>query len=58
MIILVLLKNLPVILEIISHLQKEIDRQASDKKLADDLKVISQAFKDKDAEALRRLFNS
>jgi len=53
-----LLKNLPALIELIKQLQKKQNEAAVKMKIKYDLKKINQAFKDKDEQALRNIFNS
>lgn len=53
-----LIQCLPTILKIIEYAQKAQEEAETKRQVADDLKIIEQAFKEKDAEKLRSLFNS
>ena len=50
--------SLPEIVRLIAQLQKEIDKQKIDRKVKQDLKTIGYAFRNKDANALNKLFNN
>ena len=56
-IILALLAALPEIINLIKMIQDGIDEQAEDKKVKDELAKLNKAYKDKDAEAFRNVFN-
>lgn len=56
--ILAFFKALPDILKLIQTLQARIDEEGIDRKVADDVKTINDAFASKDAEKLNALFNS
>ena len=56
-IILALLAALPEIIKLIKMIQDSIDEQAEDKKVKDELAKLNKAYKDKDAEAFRNVFN-
>lgn len=53
-----LLLALPELLELIRAIQKANQEVKTDKKIKDDLRKISEAFKDKDAKKLNDVFNS
>jgi hypothetical protein len=50
--------NLPSIIRLLENMQKRIDKNEEDKKVAHDLDAINKAFEANDAEALRKIFNS
>lgn len=49
---------LPDILKLIERIEKRNIEQGLDKKVQDDIKIITKAFEDKNADALNSLFNS
>lgn len=53
-----LLLNLPAILRLLENMQKRIDEAEVERKVAHDLEEINKAFESRDAEALKRIFNS
>lgn len=53
-----LIVALPEIIQLVKTLMEKYDEAQLDAKIKGDLKGISDAFKTKDAEALRRIFNS
>jgi hypothetical protein len=53
-----ILKHLPELLRIIELIEKRTNEIKAERKVKDDLEAIEQAFKNNDAEALNRLFNS
>ena len=54
----ILLINLPRILDMIDERKKQREDEATEKKIEEDFNEIDQAFKDRDPERLRRVFNS
>lgn len=48
----------PEIMKLLKNIQKNLDEQATQKKVKEDLAVINKAFEEKDAKALHDLFNS
>ena len=48
---------LPDILKLIEQIEQKNIERGLDKKVQEDIKIITKAFEDKDAEALNRLFN-
>lgn len=56
--LLALIVALPDIIKMIEHLQRMADNSEEDRKVKDDLKKINEAFENKDAEALNRVFDS
>lgn len=53
-----LIQALPTILKIIEHVQKANEEASTKRHVNEDLKTIEDAFKEKDVEKLRALFNS
>lgn len=53
-----LLKHLPELLELIDRIDASIEKAKAERQMSDDLKVVSDAFKNQDPEALRRLFSN
>lgn len=49
---------LPEIISLVRTLMERYDEAQLDAKIKEDLKGIDDAFKNKDAEALKRIFNS
>lgn len=49
---------LPEIIRLVNKVQKEIERQQTNRKVADDIKAINDAFEARDAEKLNEIFNS
>jgi hypothetical protein len=56
--ILAFIAALPEILRLIDALIKDIERAQTDRKVKEDLALIEKAFREKDAKALNRIFNS
>lgn len=56
--IVTLIMNLPALIRLLENMQKRIDKNEEDKKVAHDLDAINKAFEGNDAEALRKIFNS
>jgi len=56
--ILALLAALPELLKLLAELQRQSQERADAAKLKEDIKVIHEAFKEKDAEKLNNLFKS
>jgi hypothetical protein len=56
--ILAFIAALPEILRLIDALIKDIERAQTDRKVKEDLALIEKAFREKDAEALKRILNS
>lgn len=54
----VLLLNLPQILKMLEAMEQRAREDARDRKVADDLKAIEEAFSTKNGAALDRIFNS
>lgn len=52
------LKHLPELLRILELIDKRNKELQTERKIKDDLEAIEKAFKDNDAETLRRIFNS
>jgi hypothetical protein len=52
-----LLKNLPAILQLIQNLQVRIAQMNTDKKVADDLAKIQEAFEKEDSSILDHIFS-
>ncbi len=52
------LAALPELLRLIDNIQKQIEADKTDRRVKEDLQKINQAFKDKDAEALKRIFTN
>lgn len=48
----------PKIIELLETIHKRIEEAETQRKVEDDLKAINEAFKNQDAEALRKIFNS
>lgn len=57
-VIVLILKHLPEVLRIIELLDKRSKEFQTERKIKDDLEAIEKAFKDNDAEAINRIFNS
>lgn len=53
-----LIVALPEIIRLVERIQKEIERQQTDRKVADDIKAINAAFDAKDAKKLNEIFDS
>lgn len=53
-----LLRSLPLIIEILKSIQKAIDEAQLERKVSDDLKVVHNAFSERDASKLNALFRS
>ncbi len=53
-----LILALPEIIELLKALQKRIDKADKDRRVADDIKTIHEAFSEKDPAKLNSLFNS
>ena len=53
-----LILSLPELIQLLKALQKQIDEAETDRKVKNDLKTISEAFREKDAAKLNALFNS
>lgn len=51
------LSALPELIKLVKLIQKKIEEDKSDKKTKEEIRKINQAFKDRDAEALNRLFD-
>lgn len=51
-------KALPALVELVRELQKAQVEAQVEKKVADDVKTIKEAFKNRDAQKLNDLFNS
>lgn len=51
-----LIVALPEIIRLVERIQKEIERQQVDRKVADDIKAINDAFEAKDAQKLNEIF--
>lgn len=49
---------LPEIIKLIKEMQKRIDEEMLNKKVKDDFEKIRLAFKNKDADMLKRIFNN
>jgi len=49
---------LPEFVKLFRELQKQIDEAQSRKKVVDDIKKINEAFRQKDSNALRAIFNN
>jgi hypothetical protein len=56
--ILAFIAALPEILRLIDALIKDIERAQTDRKVKEDLAAIEKAFREKDADSIRKLFNS
>lgn len=56
--ILVLIENLPAIIRLLDAMGEQADKEELRKKVASDIKTIEDAFRNKDAEALNKLFRS
>jgi hypothetical protein len=54
----ILLANLPQILKLIEEIERARRDARAQRKVADDLKAIQEAFKNRDPGALRRVFES
>ncbi len=54
----IMMKSLPEILKLIQALEKSIEDGQTNRKVADDLKAIHEAFIAKDSNKLNDLFNS
>jgi hypothetical protein len=52
-----LLNALPEIIKLLKILDEKNKQRQIDAKIKDDIKAINKAFKEKDAEALNRIFN-
>ena len=53
-----LIISLPEILRLIKELEKRHKEESKNRKIKEDLKEIEQAFKERDADKLRDIFNS
>lgn len=53
-----LLNALPEIIKLLKLLDEKNKQRQVDAKVKDDIKAINKAFKEKDAEALNRIFNN
>lgn len=53
-----LIMSFPKLIEFYFHLEKKLEAAEEKRKVSDDLKKINQAFKTKDAQALRDTFNA
>jgi hypothetical protein len=53
-----LIQSLPTILKIIEHVQKANEKAQTDRKVKEDLALVEEAFREKDAEKLNKIFNS
>lgn len=53
-----LMVNLPKILELLQTMQKHAEEQAVKRKLDEDIRIIEEAYKNKDSAALNKLFLS
>ena len=51
-----LIVALPEILELIERVQKRIETEKLNRKVSDDIKAITKAFEEKDAEKLNEIF--
>lgn len=49
---------LPEIIRLVKKVQTEIERQQTNRKVADDIKAINDAFEARDAQKLNEIFNS
>lgn len=56
--LLALIVALPEIIKMLQNLQRIADKAEEDRRVKDDLKKINEAFENKDAEALNRVFDS
>jgi hypothetical protein len=54
----ILAQNLPAIIKMLHALAEGAEKDLVDKKVKDDIEAITKAFKEKDAAALNRIFNS
>jgi len=54
--LLALIVALPEIIKMIQNLQQIADKAEEDRKVKSDLKAINEAFENKDAEALNKIF--
>lgn len=52
-----IMKHLPEILALVGEIVKLSNEAEQERKVKDDLKAVTQAFKDRDAKALHDLFN-
>lgn len=57
-VIVLILKHLPEVLRIIELLDKRNKELKNERQIKDDLEAIEKAFKENDADALNRIFNS
>ena len=53
-----ILQLLPELIELIKSIQKAIEESDAERRVRDDVKVISEAFKSRDASKLNSLFKS
>jgi hypothetical protein len=53
-----LIANMPEILKMLQHLEQLKENADTDRKIKEDLKKINEAFKNKDAELLRKIFDT
>lgn len=53
-----LIKHLPEILDLLHVIERRLEEAETDRKVSEDLKAVSEAFKEKDATKLRAIFNS
>jgi hypothetical protein len=51
-----IIQLLPELIELIKSIQKAIDESETERKVRDDVKAISEAFKSRDATKLRSIF--
>lgn len=54
----ILVANLPKIITLIEEIERARTAAALDQKVMDDKRAISEAFKSRDAEALRKIFSN
>lgn len=54
----ILIVSLPDIIRLIDEIKKRHDEEATKDKIKEDINAIKEAFKNRDADALRKLFNS
>jgi len=54
----ILVVNLPKIIRLIEEIERARAQQALDQKVMDDKRAISEAFRNRDPDALRRVFES
>jgi len=57
-IMLILIENLPALIKMLHAMAEKSDQEAVSKKVANDIETITKAFKDKNPDALNRLFKS